>query len=858
MLYCCDSTDRRAMLIAAGFRAADGTPLNAIDYLEVIDGALDSRVSAADDPRQRLLLVRLLQPPGSVPGAGQVTITGGTRVTRITCQLALGLRAAALSSAPLLSTVARKYLQDRLAELEARDASEPDQWLVVLVDTRGDYSPYRLQLVDGVDSARPPAGFDPVLSQVRFHFKVECPSDFDCEAPAVCEPSAAAAPPIDYLARDYQSFRRLMLDRLSVLVPGFREQSPADLGVTLVELLAYAADRAAYFQDGVATEAYLETARLRTSVRRHARLLDYRVHEGCNARAWVQLELGPGQRIAASSTSGQAVPPGTRFLSAVQDVGVVLRSDEEARALERDPVVFEALSGPKRFSAAHNEIRFHTWGEKRCVLPKGATAASLTPAARASVLELEEGDVLILEEVRHPETGQAADADATRRHAVRILTVEDPTRDPLDGVEVWEVSWHPDDALPFSLCLWQVTVERELEPVSVARGNVVLADHGHTRASERLTPPAVPLDGRYRPRLEEQDLTWRVVDAVDPARSARASLLQEARSALPALTLRDGDEAWIAVDELLSSNAFSREFVAEMEDDGTAFLRFGDGVLGRRPAPGVELLATYRTGRGAAGNLGAEAIRHVVSDALSGVVRRVRNPLPAQGGVDAEALPAVKLQAPAAFRVQERAVTESDWAEVAERHPAVQRAVATLRWTGSWNTVFLTVDPLGGRAFDAALEADLRAHLEPYRLAGMDLELRPPRYVPLDLGLVLCVSPEHFAHEVRAAVADRLTSGVRRDGAAGCFHPDRLSFGQPIYLSPIVAEVMSVPGVLFVDLDPVKNGRDAVRFQRLRQRAAGELEAGVIELARLEVARLDNDPNAPDNGRCRLTLRGGR
>ena len=60
-------------------------------------------------------------------------------------------------------------------------------------------------------------------------------------------------------------------------------------GVTLVELLAYVGDYLSYQQDAVATEAYLETARCRVSVRRHTRLMDYFMHNGCNARAWVQL-----------------------------------------------------------------------------------------------------------------------------------------------------------------------------------------------------------------------------------------------------------------------------------------------------------------------------------------------------------------------------------------------------------------------------------------------------------------------------------------------------------------------------------------------------------------------------------------
>ena len=70
-------------------------------------------------------------------------------------------------------------------------------------------------------------------------------------------------------------------------MPDWRERNPADLGITLVELLAYAGDQLSYYQDAVATEAYLGTARRRTSVRRHARLVDYPMHDGANARAWL-------------------------------------------------------------------------------------------------------------------------------------------------------------------------------------------------------------------------------------------------------------------------------------------------------------------------------------------------------------------------------------------------------------------------------------------------------------------------------------------------------------------------------------------------------------------------------------------
>src|SRR6202035_3449141 len=90
--------------------------------------------------------------------------------------------------------------------------------------------------------------------------------------------------------KDYSSFRQLIFDRLALTMPAWQEQHVPDVGVTLVEIFAYVADYLSYYQDAVATEAYLGTARQRISVRRHVRLVDYRMHEGCNARAWVWLD----------------------------------------------------------------------------------------------------------------------------------------------------------------------------------------------------------------------------------------------------------------------------------------------------------------------------------------------------------------------------------------------------------------------------------------------------------------------------------------------------------------------------------------------------------------------------------------
>src|SRR4030095_14228357 len=81
-----------------------------------------------------------------------------------------------------------------------------------------------------------------------------------------------------------------------------------DIGIALVEILAYAGDYLSYYQDAVGTEAYLDTARKRISVRRHARLVDYKLHEGCNARTWICLEVGSELTLDPSETAFITAP----------------------------------------------------------------------------------------------------------------------------------------------------------------------------------------------------------------------------------------------------------------------------------------------------------------------------------------------------------------------------------------------------------------------------------------------------------------------------------------------------------------------------------------------------------------------
>jgi hypothetical protein len=134
-------------------------------------------------------------------------------------------------------------------------------------------------------------------------------------------------------------------------------------------------------------------------------------------------------------------------------------------------------------------------------------------------------------------------------------------------------------------------------------------------------------------------------------------------------------------------------------------------------------------------------------------------------------------------------------------------------------------------------------------MAGHDLEVDGPRYVPLEIELRVCVKPDFFRSDVKAALLDLFSNRPLPAGRCGLFHPDNFTFGQPVFLSSIYAAAQAVPGVAWVKV---------TRFQRQGIPSGEAVKSGRLVLNRLEIARLDNDPNFPERGVLRLGLEGGK
>lgn len=807
--YQCDNRKRIGLV-------RNHATLNGIDYLEVLD-----RDAPAGSPKQRTLLVRGLKdfpaPPDALT-ADNISISGGVRVTDVKIEWAArGAEIDALFADGLINSDEHTYFGT---------LADPTGLLIVRTNTTGDFSTYTLRLVSSGIDDDPPENFDTILSCIDFSFKVECPSEFDCADDLVCPPERRDEPDINYLAKDYNSFRGLMFDRTSVLMPDWDERNPADFGVAMVELMAYVGDYLSYYQDAVATEAYLGTARRRASVRRHAKLLDYSMHDGCNARTWLAFE------VSGADGDGGTLPAGSPFSTAVEKEG------DEA-------VVFETMHD-LTLRSAHDAITIYTWQDTDCCLPAGSTKATLVDPG----LSLGAGDVIVFEEFLESPPDDCRQRFPERTHAARLVRTQ-PTTDPLTGTALLEVEWHAEDALPFPLCISSTDADGgTVEGLTLVRGNVVLADHGASMVGQEPVPAIVPSEGRYRPTLQEAGISFGVAYDHETAegRSANDALLQEPRKALPLMRLNDGDEYWLPQASLLASDRFATEFVAEPSNDGIVTLRFGDDTLGKAPSAGVAFTADYRVGGGSVGNVGRNTVAEYRGDLFNPGC--VWNPMAAIGGVDPELPEEVRQYAPEAFRTQRRAVTTEDYVRLAEEHPQVQKAAARFRWTGSWYTVFVTVDRIGGASVDddPDFESEIRDWLDRFRVAGYDLEITGPIFVPLDIAMSVCVETGYFRSDIKLKLLEVFSRYDLRDGTRGFFHPDNFTFGQTLYLSSMYERAMSVEGVASVEV---------TRMQRWTKKENGEIDAGKLTTAPLEIIRLDNDPSAPENGKIEFTMQGG-
>lgn len=261
---------------------------------------------------------------------------------------------------------------------------------------------------------------------------------------------------------------------------------------------------------------------------------------------------------------------------------------------------------------------------------------------------------------------------------------------PSTGVARWEVAIVKrivHAAGRTTLQFAQALTYRYLRAGCTISANVILASHGETVAAEVLGSG----DGAQANQsfvLRKKPLTY------TPASNARG--------AESTLDVKVNGISWTEVPSLFEQSPRSQSYVVRQGDDGSTTVEFGDAIHGARLPSGQEnVVASYRTGIGPAGNVRARTLSLLLNPALG--VRSAVNPIAASGGAAPEQLADARLNAPLTVLTLDRIVSLRDFEDFARGFAGIGKASAQAIWSGERRIVFLSVTDASGKPLDPAL-----------------------------------------------------------------------------------------------------------------------------------------------------------
>jgi hypothetical protein len=700
------------------------------------------------------------------------------------------------------------------------------QTLQVTIAPVGDYSRYTLTIQQD--------GFDPIFSQFIFRFRPGCFSA-NC-TPLVSYPRATDQPVIDYLAKDYDSFRHTLISDMMQRVPKWQPTSEASLDVVLLDLFSAAADELSNYQDRVMKEAYLSTAQKRISLRRHARLMDYFIHEGNQASTVLALNFPGSASFTVPAMQRAWTGPDPKLPSAIWFV----------------------TNKPQFVHALFSSIPLYTWSDAIPSLAAGATQADLAFSSFANATEavnlINTGEItrLLIEEWLNPATGMAADRNMQKRQ-ILTLTGAQLLNDPLTSAPVVRVQWRQQDALEFNYC-FVVHIDGVRVPgVSLFHGNLLDMVQGNPKNFQYL-PPGTPLSpGKYHFEINAAGAAECRLPPAFPVlwtNTAPGGLEPSVSTVAVTVTDASGTSAWTEQTDLIHSDPLiDRDFVVETDELERTLVRFGDDTNGRALPSDATVTCSWLSGFGPEGNIGQDSLVNFDATGMPDIaLGTCWNPFDVTDGRAPETLEIIRRRVPEAFLYhQSRAVTLADYVARAKEVPGVANAAAFYMWIGSWRTVRVVIDPEGTTKLSEVLRASVEQQLDSVHLIGEDIEVRAPEFVPLIIVVDVCISRDYWIDDVAPVIEQAFSNSYTPDGRQAFFNPDRWTFGQPLYASEIDGVLQKIEGVEHVI---------SIRFTRWWNQTVTYSE--VMPIAPEEIVLVENDPSRMETGSITFTYLGGR
>lgn len=244
----------------------------------------------------------------------------------------------------------------------------------------------------------------------------------------------------------------------------------------------------------------------------------------------------------------------------------------------------------------------------------------------------------------------------------------------------------------------------------------------------------------------------------------------------------NGKYLWTSVDDFISSDQESQHYVPELNEFEEVLIRFGNGVSGKLPTNPSTIYASYKTGGGKAGNVGAMTITEIY-DSIPGIDSTF-NPYGAHVlGMDMESSESAKINGPVSLRVMNRYVAPSDFSDgIKLDYPAVAKAVA-VKVDGQ---IDLYLAPFEGTTLSSAQKAEITEIIEEKKVIFTEVTLKDPIYKTVDISVNVVSYDNYDIESVRYSVTNTIQE---------MFSPENMGFGKEITLADLFYEIRGIDGV---------------------------------------------------------------
>lgn len=303
---------------------------------------------------------------------------------------------------------------------------------------------------------------------------------------------------------------------------------------------------------------------------------------------------------------------------------------------------------------------------------------------------------------------------------------------------------------------------------------------------------------------------------------------------------------WTQLTNLASALPTQSAFSTFVDDQNKTFIMFGDNASGRIPPINTNVYVTYRTGKGAAANTLSTGVINSITPSngtnIYGIT--VQNTEQPVGGTDVETVESMRYNVPrSAGRLKNRAITLTDYADLALQVPGVSKATA---YGTLYSAVYVRVAPVGGNATDAYMNSictGVEHFLADKILVGTTVIAEPRTFDELWTNVHVRVNVHVDASfnrtKVRKDVETALTS---------MFSFDNMDFGERVTIGQVYRTALSVTGVEWAELtwldtsQPSDAGVEISIYSNDDMRKINNISTSDIKILRLDPSSVVESP----------------